>query len=246
MKDKKVEILNVSFDNLTHKEMVCSLMERVNKNHKTFVVTANPEIVMFANDHQNYMRLLKQATFITADGIGIIKGSKTMGTPIVERVTGYDLMLDLFKEAHHLNKKIYLLGSKQEVIEAAVDKITKDYPGIKLVGFHNGYFDLGDETILHSVLNSKADMVFVGLGFPRQEKWIVDYLKHADNGLVMGIGGAFDAFTGKVKRAPKFFIKMNLEWFYRLMKQPSRFKRMLVLPKFLVAVHKEKKNQQSK
>lgn len=246
MKNKKVDILNVLFDNLTQKEIVSSLMKRVNKKQKTFVVTANPEIVMYANDHQDYRQLLKQATYITADGIGIIKGSKTMGTPIVERVTGYDLMLDLFKEAHRLKKKVYLLGSKQEVIEATVKKIKKDYPGIALVGFHNGYFDLADEDILHHVLDAKADMVFVGLGFPRQEKWIVDYLERADKGLVMGIGGAFDAYTGTVKRAPALFIKMNLEWFYRLMKQPSRFKRMLVLPKFLIAVREEKKNHQSK
>ena len=246
MENKRVEILNVPFNNLTKKETVGILMDRVQENKKTFVITANPEIVMYANEHQDYMQLLKQATFITADGIGIIKGSKVMGTPIIERVTGFDLMLDLFNEAHLLNKKVYLLGAKEEVIEKAVKKMKKNYPGIILAGYHNGYFDLADEKILHKVLDSKADMVFVGIGFPRQEKWIEYYLEYAEKGLVMGIGGAFDAYTGTVKRAPAIFIKMNLEWFYRLMKQPSRFKRMLVLPKFLIAVHEEKKNHHNK
>ncbi|MEG0553336.1 MAG: WecB/TagA/CpsF family glycosyltransferase, partial [Carnobacterium sp.] len=127
-------------------------------------------------------------------------------------------------------------------IDATIKKIKKEFPDIRLAGHHNGYFDLTDEKILHNVLESKADMIFVGLGFPRQEKWIERYLEKAHKGLVIGIGGAFDAYTGKVKRAPAIFIKMNLEWFYRLVKQPSRLKRILVLPKFLIAVHEEKKS----
>ena len=242
MINKKIEVLHVLFDNLTKKDLLTILMNRVNEEKKTFVVTANPEIVMHANNNQDYMQLIKQADFITADGIGIVKASKIMGTPIVERVTGFDLMLDLFREAHTFKKSVYLIGAKQEVIDATIKKIKKEFPDIRLAGHHNGYFDLTDEKILHNVLESKADMVFVGLGFPRQEKWIERYLEKADKGLVIGIGGAFDAYTGKVKRAPAIFIKMNLEWFYRLVKQPSRFKRILVLPKFLIAVHEEKKS----
>lgn len=240
-KNKKIEVLNVTFDNLTKKEMLAVLMDRVKKNKKTFVVTANPEIVMYANSDEEYMTILKNADYITADGIGIIKGSKMLDTPIVERVAGYDLMLDLLKEADLNRKSVYLLGAKQATIEKAVKKLAKDYPKINLVGYHNGYFDLTDETILNEVLAVKPDLLFVGLGFSRQEKWIQRYLEHADKGLAMGVGGAFDAYTGVVKRAPSIFIKLNLEWFYRLMKQPSRFKRMLVLPKFLIAVRKEKK-----
>ncbi|WP_034549682.1 WecB/TagA/CpsF family glycosyltransferase [Carnobacterium funditum] len=241
MKTKKIEILNVPFDNLTHKNFVSQLIKKVENGEKTFVITANPEIVMYANCNDDYMKLLKRANFITADGIGIIKGSKILGNPITERVTGYDLMLGLFHEAHTLKKKVYLLGSRQEVIELAVKKIEKEFPDITVVGYHNGYFNLSDDQIIKNVLDSNADMVFVGIGFPRQEKWIEQYLEKADKGLVMGVGGSFDAFTGKVKRAPAVFIELNLEWFYRLIRQPFRFKRMLVLPKFLIAVRKEKK-----
>ncbi|MCA9765817.1 MAG: WecB/TagA/CpsF family glycosyltransferase [Carnobacterium sp.] len=246
MTNKKVDILHVLFDNVTQKEMLVVLMNRVKKNKKTFVVTANPEIVMYANEHQEYMHLLKQANFITADGIGIVKASKIMSTPIVERVAGYDLMLDLFKEAHLLEKSIYLLGAKQEVIEATAKKIETELPGIQLVGYENGYFELSDEIVMRNVLKTNPDMVFVGLGFPKQEKWIEHYLQLADKGLVMGVGGAFDAYTGKVKRAPDCFIKMNLEWFYRLVKQPSRLMRMRVLPKFLISVYVESKNQKKR
>ena len=242
MNNKKVKVLNVVFNNLTRQEFLTEFTERVNKKEKIFVVTANPEIVMHANADKHYMAILKQADYITADGIGIVKGAKILGTPIVERVAGYDLMLDLLKEANLNQKSVYLLGAKPTTIEKAAKKLAQEYPQINLVGYHNGYFDLSDETILNEVLAAEPDFLFVGLGFSRQEKWILRYLERADKGLAMGVGGAFDAYTGTVKRAPAIFIKLNLEWFYRLMKQPSRFKRMLVLPKFLVAVKKEKKN----
>lgn len=241
MKNEKVKVLNVTFDNLSHKKFMFQLMKCIKEEKKTFIVTANPEIVMYANTNQEYMRILKQVDYITADGIGIVKGSRMLGTPIIERVTGYDLMLDLFKEANQMKKKVYLLGAKQEVIETVAKKLEKEYPGIDLAGYHNGYFDLTDKAIMNKVLGAEPDLLFVGIGFPRQEKWIQQYLEQADKGLAMGVGGAFDAYTGVVKRAPAIFIKLNLEWFYRLMKQPSRFKRMLVLPKFLIAVRKEKK-----
>lgn len=241
MENKKVEVLNVVFNNLTQQEFLMELIDGINKNKKTFVVTANPEIVMHANADKHYMAILKKADYITADGIGIVKGARMLDTPIVERVAGYDLMLALLKEADIGNRSVYLLGANQTTIEKTAKKLSKDYPQINLVGYHHGYFDIADESILNEVLAAKPDLLFVGLGFSRQEKWIQQYLEHADKGLAMGVGGAFDAYTGVVKRAPSIFIKLNLEWFYRLIKQPSRFKRMLVLPKFLMAVRKEKK-----
>lgn len=243
MKGKKVEVLNVEFDNLTHKEFVAQLAKRVNNEEKTFVVTANPEIVMYANANEEYMNILKKADYITADGIGIVKGAHMLGTPIVERVAGYDLMLDLFKEASDSGKSIYLLGAKQEVIEKAAEKLKADYPGINLVGYRNGYFKLTDQQVVDEVVSANADLIFVGLGYSKQEKWILQYFEQASKGLAMGIGGAFDAYTGTVKRAPKLFIKLNLEWLYRLIKQPTRFKRMLSIPEFLLAIQKEKKKR---
>lgn len=241
MKNKKIKVLNVEFDNLTHKEFIAQLIRRVKAEKKTFVVTANPEIVMYANRNEEYMSILKKADYITADGIGIVKGAKTLGTPIVERVAGYDLMLNLFQEANHFGKSIYLLGAKEEVIKKVVKKIELEYPNIKLKGYHNGYFELNDKDVLNQAVQAQADIIFVGLGVPKQEKWIQSYLAQVTKGLAMGVGGAFDAYTGTVKRAPKLFIKMNLEWLYRLLKQPTRFKRMLVIPKFLLAIQKEKK-----
>lgn len=239
--NQKVNVLNVPFDNLTQKEMLVQLNQRIQTQQKTFVVTANPEIVMYANQHPSYKNIIKKADYITPDGIGIVKAARILKTPITERVAGYDLMLELLKNADKLNQSIYLLGAKEEVIEKTAKKIELEYPNIELKGYHNGYFELSDKEVLNQAVQAQADIVFVGLGFPKQEKWIQRYLEQVTKGLAMGVGGAFDAYTGTVKRAPKLFIKMNLEWLYRLIKQPTRFKRMLMIPKFLLAIEKEKK-----
>lgn len=241
IKNLKVNILNIKFNNLTQKSILEQLNQRVQLQEKTFVVTANPEIVMYARQNPDYMSILEKADYITADGIGIVKGARILGTPIVERVAGYDLMCELLKKANHHRYSLYLLGAKEEVIVKTAKKIKSDYPNIVLKGYQNGYFELTNEEVMNKVIEAQPDIIFVGLGFPNQEKWIQRYLEQVSKGLAMGVGGSFDAFTGTVKRAPKFVIKMNLEWLYRLIMQPTRFKRMLMIPKFLIAIFKEKK-----
>lgn len=245
MQNQKITVLNVPFDNLTQKELLIQLNQRIQTQKKTFIVTANPEIVMYANQHTSYMETIRKADYITADGIGIVKGAGMLGTPIVERVAGYDLMLNLLKDANKLNQSVYLVGAKEEVILKTVKKIQTEFPNIELKGYHNGYFELTDKAVLNQAVKAQADIIFVGLGFPKQEKWIQHYLQTASKGLAMGVGGSFDAYTGTVKRAPDIFIKMNIEWLYRLIKQPTRFKRMLMIPKFLLAILNEK-NQRSR
>lgn len=242
-KNQKVNILNVYFDNVTQEGLVSQLNQTIKLQQKTFVVTANPEIVMYANQNSDYMEILKKTDYITADGIGIVKGARILGTPIVERVAGYDLMLELLKKANQFSYSIYLVGAKEEVIKKAAKKIKDDYPNIVLKGYQNGYFELTNEKVLNKALQAQADIIFVALGFPKQEKWIQNYLNQSSRGLAMGVGGSFDAFTGTVKRAPDLIIKMNIEWLYRLVKQPTRFKRMLMIPKFLIAIFKEKKRK---
>lgn len=240
-KNSKVNILNVSFDNLTQENILKQLNQRMQSQKKTFIVTANPEIVMFANRNPEYMNTLKKADYVVADGIGIVKGARILGTPIAERIAGYDLMCELLKKANHHGYSIYLIGAKEEVIKKTVKKIKTQYPYIEIKGYQNGYFKITNEEVMEKAVREQADIVFVALGFPKQEKWIQDYLKQVPKGLAMGVGGSFDAFTGTVKRAPKYIIRLNLEWLYRLFKQPTRFKRMLMIPKFLIEIFKEKR-----
>lgn len=246
MEHKKVSVLGVHFDNKTKGTLLKELMHRIQQNKKTFVVTANPEIVMYAKKDPSYMSLVKGADYVIADGIGIIKGSKILGTPIVERVAGYDLMISLLEEANKSGSRVYLLGAKEDVLQSTVQKVHERYPSLQLVGARNGYFDLSDTSIIEQVQQTNPDMVFVAIGYPRQEKWIHQYLQTAPKGLLMGVGGSFDVLSGKSKRSPKIFIQLNIEWLYRLIKQPYRIKRMMALPHFLHEVKQEKKQLRNK
>lgn len=243
MEQEKVTLLGVSFDNKTKKEFVVELMLRIEEEKKTFVVTANPEIVMYAKNNPDYMNIIKKANYIAADGIGIIKGAKILGTPIVERVAGYELMLDLLNEANQHKLRVYFLGATEEVSVKTIKKVKQIFPSIDIVGSHNGYFDFSDQSIIEKVQHTNPDIVFVALGFPKQEQWIQQYMSTATKGLLMGVGGSFDVLSGKTKRAPKFFLKFHLEWLYRLIKQPSRMGRMMVLPRFILEIKNEKKGK---
>lgn len=236
MTSKFVHILGVPFVNTNQKDFIATLESRIQKQEKTFVVTANPEIVMHSLKDQAYKEIIAKATYITADGIGIVKAAAIVGEPLPERVSGYDLMLDLLESANQSNARVFFLGAAEDVLQATVKKAKATYPGIQVVGSQNGFFDWNAHHLPQQIKNAEPDIVFVALGFPRQEQWIGANIDHFDKGVFIGIGGSFDVFSGTVKRAPEMWQKMNLEWFYRLVKQPSRWKRMLVLPKFAATV----------
>ena len=236
MTDTSVNILGVEFINKTKQEFIFEILSRIEKQEKTFAVTANPEIVMYARKHSSYMKILEHAHMVIPDGIGVVKGAQILGKPLKERVPGYELLLELLAEADKKALKVYFLGAKESVVTKAVSNVAAQYPNIDIVGYRDGYFDLKDEKVLEEVKQKNPDMVFAALGFPKQELWISQYLEIADKGFLMGVGGSFDVLSGTSQRAPEFYLKHNLEWFYRLLKQPTRFKRMLALPKFVIAV----------
>ena len=238
---EKINVLGVEFNNATKQQFVDIFEERIINQEKTFVVTANPEIVMHANKDSNYMNTLQQADFIIPDGIGVVFGSKILKRPITERVAGFDLMVDLLKVANKQKLRVFFLGAKEEVVGQAVQNVEKDYPDLVIAGYHHGFFKQNDRKIVEMVKGSNADLVFVALGFPRQENWIIHHLSEFDKGYFMGVGGSFDVLAGTVKRAPKIWIKLNLEWLYRLLKQPQRLKRMAFLPLFILKVFKTRK-----
>lgn len=237
---KFVDILGVPFINTTRSQFVEQLHEHIKKNEKTFVVTANPEIVMKAVEEPDYKGLISKATYITADGIGVVKAAGLLGNPLPERVTGYDSMIDLLELSNKNQYKIYLLGAQQETLEKTINNINENYPNLEIVGSHNGFFDWTSNEIQTEIQEKEPDLVFVALGVPRQEKWIAENLSLFNKGIFIGIGGSFDVIAGTVQRAPVFWQKVNLEWLYRLIKQPSRFGRMMALPRFAVRILKEK------
>lgn len=238
----KVNVLGVNFDNQSLEEFKNEFISRLNNHLSTMIVTANPEIVMAANKDRNFMKIIQEdADYITADGIGIVLAGKIQKTPIKERVTGYDLFLWLLKVADLRKSRVYLIGAKPEVIAATQEVIAKKYPGIQLVGAEDGYFKDDLETVAKRIEAAQPEMVFAAIGFPRQEQLISILRKANLPAIMMGVGGSFDVFSGKTKRAPEAFQKAHLEWFYRLLTEPTRFKRMLVLPQFVLKVKKNKK-----
>ncbi|MEW9502280.1 WecB/TagA/CpsF family glycosyltransferase [Jeotgalibacillus marinus] len=233
---KFIPILEIPFIKTTRKQFVEMLQSHIDKQEKSFVVTANPEIVMHAHQSDEYKKCLHKANYITADGIGIVKAAKIIGNPLPERVCGYDIMIDLFHVSNKKNYSIYLLGASQRVLQDTVEVVKKKYPGINVAGHQNGFFDWKDPSVVQNIKKTQPDLVFVALGFPRQEQWISNHLDHFDKGIFIGVGGSFDVFSGNVNRAPEIWRKLNVEWFYRLVKQPSRWRRMLVLPKFAMVI----------
>lgn len=236
-----VSVLGVPFINATQHAFLSVIETRIAERRNTFIVTANPEIVMYAKAHPEYERLLANADYITPDGIGILKGADILGTPLPERITGYDTMLALLKWGNETQKSVYFVGAKQAVIVDLVEKVEIDYPDLTVVGSVNGYFD-DFKPIADDIAATKPDMVFLAVGFPKQEELISQYRQTSD-GLWMGVGGSFDVLSGHTKRAPQFFQNHHLEWFYRLLKEPSRIGRMMVLPRYLKAVRDSQKTK---
>ncbi|WP_127848384.1 WecB/TagA/CpsF family glycosyltransferase [Lacticaseibacillus hulanensis] len=237
---ESVDVLGVAFAKFNMRETVAYITGRCASGQGTFVVTANPEIVMYAKDHPDYAGLIKRhADLVTADGIGIIKGAQMLGTPLPERVTGYDLLHELLGVANDNSQRVYLLGAKADVNAMAVAKVQEQYPNVRIVGAHDGYFS-ADAAIMQDIISAKPDFVFAALGFPRQEQFLAGLQPSLPKAVLMGVGGSFDVLAGTAKRAPVWMQNAHLEWFYRLLKQPSRIGRMMVLPKFLVEVRKSK------
>ena len=238
MEKNFVEIFNIPFINMKKEEILKILEQRVVENKKTYVVTANAEIVMYAKENVSYFNIITKADYIVPDGIGVVKGAQILKKEIKERVPGIELMVDLLKIANKFNQKIYFYGAKNEVIEKMIKRIKSDYPNINIVGYSNGYINDSDNKITDEIINLEPDYVFVAKGAPLQDEWINKVIQKTNKGLFMGVGGSFDVLAGEVKRAPEIWQKLNLEWLYRIAGDPKRWKRSMALPKFVIEVLK--------
>ena len=239
----KVDILGVKIDDYTMDEAVKKVIHYVNSDKKYKIYTPNPEFVMAANEDKDFKDILNEGDLVIPDGIGIVIASKIMKKTIRERVAGYDLVQNVFSEIKNTDKTVYLFGAAKGVAEQAVDKMKQCHKGLNIVGYHDGYFDEEEEKIIIDDINTlRPDILLVGLGAPKQEKWIVRNIDKLNVKIAIGVGGSFDGMAGNIKRAPKIFQKLCLEWFYRLIKQPTRINRMIKLPIFLlqVIIHRKK------
>lgn len=195
------------------------------EDNKRFVVTANPEAFILGKENPDIDELLlDQATTIVADGIGIVKGADIVGVSVAERIPGVDIAEKLFVYGNEMKKSVFLFGAKQEVIDALLERLSKLYPDLVVAGAVNGYVEDKDK-VFEDMAAAAPDIVLVALGMPAQERLIYKHLSRFNKGIFVGVGGSFDVLSGTKERAPEFFIKHNIEWLYRIVKEPKRLKR---------------------
>ena len=237
----RINILGVGFDNVTMDEALARGEELLCSEGAHYVVTPNPEIVETCRADAAANAAVNGADLVLPDGIGIIYAAKILGEKLHGKVAGIEFAESLVAAMAKENMRLYLLGAKPGVAEKAGANLCAKYPGLVLAGTHDGYFSDPQEVVDSINAAGGADVVFVCLGAPKQEKFIADNMDDIHSTLFCGLGGSLDVFAGVAQRAPEFYCKHNLEWFYRLIKNPSRAGRMMKLPLFLVHVAGEKR-----
>lgn len=237
-KQGRANILGIGVDRLTLDQAKKNICDRWDKKDRVFhVVTANAEMIYHGSRDRELARIIKKAEMVTADGAGVVLASRILGNPVPERVAGYDLMTECLQEAAGKGIPVYFLGARPQVLEQAVNKAQKRFPGLNVAGSRHGYFHEDDEEdIVREIRSLKPSLLLVALGVPKQEKWISRYREKLPPCAVIGVGGSFDVLAGKLTRAPGWMQRAGLEWLYRLAKEPARIGRAAVLPAFLLQV----------
>ena len=241
---EKIDIRGIPFDNVTMDEAASLVEKRLGAGQKTAVFTPNAEIVQSCIESEEILRTVRFADVILPDGIGVVKAAKILGTPLKEKVPGVELGERLFSDLAKTGNTFFILGGKPGVAEDAAKNISEKY-GTHFAGCRDGYFEKSgaeSDSVVNEIVSSGADVLIVCLGFPAQEKWIKENFSKLENvKLALALGGSVDVWAGRVRRAPKLFIKLGLEWLWRLIRQPSRLGRMMKLPKFYLGMKKYKK-----
>ena len=235
----KTDVLGVQYDNVTMEEAVARGRELLLGNKAAYCVTPNAEMAYDALRDASFCAVLNSADLVLPDGAGVVLGAKILKKPLKQKVAGIEFAQNLLPVMEELGSRLFLLGSKPGVAELAAEKMLEKHPKLCICGTADGYFKK-DEEALQKIRDAKADAVYVCLGAPKQENFMHDHQKELDVRLMIGLGGTLDGIAGTVKRAPRWMIKLQLEWLYRLIKQPKRFGRMLRLPKFIFAALKKR------
>jgi len=235
----KVNILGVLIDNLGYDEALEKVENFIADGRKHYIVTPNPEQVMYAQNQLNFKKILNEADLAICDGVGLLWASRFLGKPLKERVSGVDLMEKICAKAAQKGWKIGLLGSTGETAKKAEDALKLSYSGLKVEFAEAG--DPGkmfDRKIRGKI--PKLDVLFVAYGAPKQEEWIERNLGEINVKAAMACGGAFDFIVGRKKRAPKILRNTCFEWLWRLVWEPWRIKRQMAIPAFMMRVVWEK------
>lgn len=238
----KTDVMGVGFHNVTLDEAVVLADRLIAGRNGAYCVTPNAEIVWETMHDDAFRGIVNDAALVLPDGAGVVLGAKILGRPLKGKVAGIDFADRLAGHLAEAGGSLYLLGSKPGIAEVAAQNLTAKYPGLRIAGTADGYFQ-DEAPVVEKILAADPDVLFVCLGAPKQEKFMAKYCDRLHVGLMIGLGGSLDGFAGAVKRAPKWMIRCNLEWFYRLLKEPRRLGRMMRLPKFVLACKKQRRKE---
>lgn len=241
MDTNKIDVLGVAYDNVTMDEALTLGRKLLHGDRAAVVVTPNAEIAYDATKDAEFCAMLNRADLILPDGAGVVMAAKILKTPLKQKVAGIDFATNMLPVFAETGTKLFLLGSKPGVAEAAAEKMRTLAPGLDICGMADGYFK-EEAPVIEKINASGAQALFVCLGAPKQERFMFDHQQELTSvRLMAGLGGSLDGFAGTVRRAPQWMIRLQLEWLYRLLKEPKRFTRMLRLPKFILAAYANRK-----
>lgn len=242
---KKEKILGFNVVTCNDKELLNNIFKDYEQNNQVFIVNINPEIAINNYKNESFKKILNEQKYQIPDGSGIVWASKLRKGEIKQRIAGIELMEKICKEAQKFSSKIYLYGSEEGIAQQAKEELEKSYPNINIVGVCNGYCE--EEEVAQKIEEMKPDIVFVGLGSPKQEEFIIKYRdKLKSVKILMPVGGSFDVISKNKKRAPKWMIKRNLEWLYRLIKEPRRALRQTKIIKYVIYIILKKDERKDK
>ncbi len=240
----QTDVLGIKVNHLTLESCINEICQAVMKRRFLRIVTANPEMI-YAADHNAVLKeTINSAQLVTADGVGVVWAANYLGNPVPERVTGIDLVEGLLPYADRGVWRVAMLGARPGIADLAAKRIGLHYPQI-IMQTNHGYFQAEEEmSLIAQIKEFNPDLLLVGLGAGKQEIWLKEHPELAY--VSIGVGGSFDTLAGLTKRAPQVIRRLKLEWFYRLIKEPQRLKRQMVLPRFMFKVMKQRQDVDKK
>lgn len=235
----KTDVLGVQYDNITMDEAITLARRFLTGSKTAYCVTPNAEMAYEALHNADFRTVLNSADLVLPDGAGVVLGAKILKTPLKQKVAGIEFAQDMLPIYEELGSRLYLLGSKPGVAELAAEKMRQTHTRLCICGTADGYFKDEAEAV-RKINEADADVLYVCLGVPKQEYFMYRHRNDLKVRLMAGLGGTLDGIAGTVKRAPRWMIRLQLEWLYRLIREPRRFGRMLRLPKFVFAAFKKR------
>ena len=229
----RVNVLGVGIDNLTLSEAVDKALSLISEHRCAYMVTPNPEIVMAAWDDPKVSKAIENADLVIPDGVGVMQAARILGTPLREHMPGIDAATEIIKRLASRGGSVLLYGARPGVAEKAAERMKQRFPGLVICGTNDGYGN-DDGAVVSKINAAKPDFVMVCLGVPKQELWMAKHAAKLDAGLMAGLGGTIDVFSGQVKRAPLIWQKLKLEWLYRCFEEPKRFRKIKRIPQFII------------